>query len=114
MTVPEKDCPWSWEALREIFFPALSGREDINANFRQVLDHSVKHGGLRIPDPELSVQSSYSTSKASIRELVDSLIGGSALNYIGHRVCVRKASLAARHTKIHVELGELTRQKDLA
>ena len=48
------------------------------------------------------------------RELVYSLLGGSALNYVGHRAYVRKASLAARRTKMHVELGELARRKDLA
>ena len=34
------------EALREKFFPALFGGADINADFRKILGHSVKHGGL--------------------------------------------------------------------
>ena len=38
------------EALREKFFPALFGGGVINANFRNILGHSVKHGGLVIPD----------------------------------------------------------------
>ena len=45
--------------------------------------------------------------------MVDSLLGGSALNYVGHRACVRKASLAARRENMHAELGELARRKDL-
>ena len=68
------------EALREKFFPALFGGEEINSDFRKILGHSVKHGGLGIPEPRLSSESAYNTSKADIRELVDSLLGGSILN----------------------------------
>ena len=102
------------EALREKFFPAKSGGEDINAYFQIILGHSVKHGNLVILDPRLSVESAYNTSKADSRELVDSLIGGSALNYVGQRACVQKSSLAARRTKMCVDLGDVARQKDLA
>ena len=42
------------ESLRNRFFPALFGEEGINADFRKILVHSVKHGGLGIPDPQLS------------------------------------------------------------
>ena len=45
------------EALREKFFPSLFGGEDITADFRKILGHSVKHGGLGIPDPRLSAES---------------------------------------------------------
>ena len=55
------------EALREKFFPLLFGGEEITANFRKILGHSVKHGGLGIPDPWLSAKSSYNTSKAASR-----------------------------------------------
>ena len=49
------------EALREKLFPALFGGEEINADFRKILGHSVKHGGLGITDPRLSVESAYNT-----------------------------------------------------
>ena len=68
------------EVLREKFFPALFGGEEINTNFRKILGYSVKHGGLGIPDPQMSSESAYNTSKAASGELVDSLLGGSALN----------------------------------
>ena len=42
------------EALRVKFFPVVFGGEEINANFRKILCHSIKHGGLGIPDPWLS------------------------------------------------------------
>ena len=73
------------EALRENFFPALFGGEEINADFRKILGHSVNHGVLGIPDPRLSAKSAYNTSKAASRELVNYILGGSILNYVGHR-----------------------------
>ena len=88
------------EALREKSFPSLFGGEEINADFRKILDHSDKHGSLDILEPWLSEESAYNTSKAASRELVDYLLGGSVLSYVGHRACVRKASQTARLSKI--------------
>ena len=39
------------EALRDKFFRALFGGEEINADFWKILGHSVKHGVLVILDP---------------------------------------------------------------
>ena len=102
------------EALREKFFPALFGGEDINADFQQILGHSINHGSLVIPDPRLSEESAYNTSKADRGELVDSILGGSSVNYVVHRSCICKASLAVRRAKIHVKLGDLARRKELS
>ena len=102
------------EALREKIFPLLFGGEDITSGSRKILDHSVKHGGLGKPKPWLSAKSEYKTSKAASEELVDSILGGTALNYVGHRACVYGESTAARHEKMHVEIVELSRQKELA
>ena len=88
-------CPIE-EALREKIFPTLFRGEEINADFQKILGHSVRPGGLGIPDPRLSAESAYNTSKADSRELVESLLGGSVLNYVGHMACVRKASQTAR------------------
>ena len=68
------------EALREKSPPSLFGGEKIDADFRKILGHGVKHGGLGIPDPRLSEESAYNTSTAASRELVDYLLGGSFLN----------------------------------
>ena len=97
------------EALRDKFYTALFWGEEINSNFRKILGHSVKHGGLGILEPRLSADSAYNTSKASSGELIESLLGGSALNYVGHRACVRRSSLAARREKMHVDLVALSR-----
>ena len=45
------------EALREKLFPALFGGEKIDSNYRKILGHIIKHGGLGIPDPLLSSES---------------------------------------------------------
>ena len=42
------------EALREKPPPPLAIQgEEIDADFRKILGHSLKHGGLGIPDPRL-------------------------------------------------------------
>ena len=55
------------EALREKVFPLLFGGEEITADFQKILGHSVKHGGLGIPDPRLSAECAYNTSKVTSR-----------------------------------------------
>ena len=55
------------EALRETFFPARFGWEDINADFQKILGHSIKHGSLGIPELRMSAESAYNTSKAASR-----------------------------------------------
>ena len=102
------------EALREKFFPSLFGGEEITADFRKILGHSFKHGGLGIPDPRLSAERVYNTSKAASRELVDSLLGGSAINYVGNRACVRKASQTARLSKRSAELDKILKRHEKA
>ena len=102
------------EALREKFFPLLFGGEEITDDFRKILGHSVKHGGLVILDPWLSAESSYNTSKAASRELVESLLGGSVLNYVGHRAWVRKAIQTARLIKRSVELAKIYKRQEQA
>ena len=102
------------EALREKCPPLLFGGEEINAEFRKILGHGVKDGVLCIPVPQLSAESAYNTSKAASRELVDSLLGGYVLNYVGHRACVRKAIHSARPSKRIVEMSELFERQEQA
>ena len=39
-----------------------------------------------------------------------SLLGGTALNYVGHRACVRRASVGARKGQKYLYMAELARQ----
>ena len=90
------------------------GGEDITSYFWKILGHSVKHGGLGIPNPRLSAEYADNTSKAASRELVDSLLGGSVLNYVGHRACVRKAIKLARLRKRIVNLSKIFKRQEQA
>ena len=47
-------------------------------------------------------------------KLLDSLLGGTTLNYVYHRICIRREIAGARKERKHVELAELDRQKELA
>ena len=62
----------------------------------------------------MSTESAYNTSKVSSGELVDSLLGGSALNYVGHISCICGAIEVARKERNHVELVNLDIQKEIA
>ena len=78
------------------------------------MGHSIKHGGLSIPEPRLSAEWAYKTSKAASRELVDSLLGGSVINYVGHRAYVRKARQSATLSKRIAEMSELYKRQEQA
>ena len=45
-------------------------------------------------------------------KLVDYLLGGSVINYVGHRTCVRKASQSDRPSKRIAELSDLFEQQE--
>ena len=102
------------ESLRDTLFPMLFGGEEINTDFRKILGHSVKCGGLGITDPWSSEESAYNTSKACIGELVGSLLGGNALNHVGHRSFVPGDSAGARKERKYVEMADLDRRKEMA
>ena len=53
------------EAIRDKLFSALFGGEEINADFRKILGHSIDHGGLGILNLRLSEESAHNTSKAA-------------------------------------------------
>ena len=47
-------------------------------------------------------------------DLVDSLLGGTALNYVGNRECLRGASAGASEERKHVKMANLDKQKELS
>ena len=62
----------------------------------------------------MSEECAYNTSKAASRELVDSLLGGSVLDYVGHRAYVHKVSLMVRLRKKSVELSKIFNRQEKA
>ena len=57
-------------SLRYAFFPAILGGEEVSSNLREILGDCVKGGGLGIPNPRLSAERAYNTSKAASEVLV--------------------------------------------
>ena len=62
----------------------------------------------------MSADTLYNTSKAASGELVDSLLGGTYINYIGHMACVCRASGSSRKERKQMGMAEMARQKELA
>ena len=71
----------------------------------------MKNGGIGIPDPQLSAERAYNTSKASSEVLVGSLLGGTNLNYVVHRGCVCSVSAEGQKQQELAEKAVLARQK---
>ena len=67
---------------------------------------------MGISDPQQSAERCHSTSKASRGELVASLLGGSDLNYVGCRSCVRRDNVGAWKERGWGDTVELGRRKD--
>ena len=81
------------DSLIEAFLPAFfGGGGGVSADLREIIGRCVKLRGLGIPDPGLSVEREYNTSKAPSEVLVGTLLGGTDLNYVAHKGCVRRAS----------------------
>ena len=102
------------DSLREAFFLAIFRGEEVSANIREILGNSVKHGGLGIPDPRMSAECAYNTSKAASEVLVGSLLGGIYLNYVAHKGCVCRASSDRQKQRDLAEKAVILRRKELA
>ena len=70
------------DELRDALFLTLFVGEEVSANLREILGHSMKHGGLGIPDPQFLVERVYNTYKAASEVLVGSFLGGTNFNYV--------------------------------
>ena len=120
MAVPAKYYPWDQHYdgsfrgfLKRGLFPDLFRGEEFSANLREILGHSMKCGGLVIPDPWLSVERAYNTSKASSAVLVGTLLGGTNLNYVAHKGCICRASADGRNQQELAENAVLWRRKEM-
>ena len=89
------------ETLRETLVPTLFGGVEVDTDFRKTLGHSVNRGGLGITDPLPSEESVYDTSNSASGELVGTILGGTGLNYEGHRACIRRSTAGARKERYY-------------
>jgi hypothetical protein len=86
------------EALKEHFLPALFGGK-VDADLRELVGHSVRNGGLGLPDPTLTAARNHETSVSCCVELTDSLLEGIELDCAEHYKCCRASSESARLRK---------------
>ena len=96
------------DSLRDAFLPALFGGEEVSTNLREILFHSVKRGGLGIPYPWMLAEHKYNTSKSSSEVLVVSLLGGTNINYVAHKCCVRRENDDGQKQREFLEKAALT------
>ena len=84
------------------------GGEDVRYDLREILDHSVKLGGLGIPDPWLFVERAYNTSKVPREVLVVSFIEGINFNYVDNKYCIRRSSVDAQKQREYSDKEVIT------
>jgi hypothetical protein len=94
--------------IRTSFLPALLGIPPtaIDGDYRQLLTHGIKQGGLAIRNPVDTAQRIHSTSLAATRYLTESLVreDAGAFDLGVHRKCATKAGRDAREVRLIDEL----------
>ena len=93
-------------AIRTHFLPALLGvpAAEIDGDYRQLLTHSVKLGGLAIRNPVDTAPSVHKASLAATRHLTESLVDSATQFDPGaHRMCASEAGAAARRDRLQNE-----------
>ena len=91
------------EAIRDRLLPALLAipRDDISAEFRQVLTHSVKTGGLAVRNPVKTGVANYATSQLAAAHLVKSLVDSEVtFSRLEHTLTCVAAGKAARLSRL--------------
>jgi len=94
------------EAIRTHFLPSLLGipSSEIDGDYRQLLTHSVKMGGLAIRNPVDTAPRVHLASIAATRHLTASLVRDATRFDLGtHRTCANEAGLAARRDRLQDE-----------
>jgi len=95
------------EVIRTRFLPALLGvpSVEIDGDYRQLLTHSVKLGGLAIRNPVNTASSVHKASLAATRHLTVSLAVDPATRFDpgAHRMCATEAGAAAQRDRLQNE-----------
>ena len=92
-------------ALREEFIPALLGmpKEDITGRFREILNQSIKKGGLGIRNPVDTAGLVHATSNEASEYLVQTMVEGKPFEIRNHNSFVTAACQEARATRLERE-----------
>jgi hypothetical protein len=91
-------------AIRTSFLSALLGipsSTEIDGEYRQILTHSIRLGGLAIRNPVDTAPSVHRASLAATRHLTASLLNDQLWFDLGtHRTCAIEAGLAAQRDQL--------------
>ena len=96
--------------ILETFLPTLIGipANKIDADYRNLLTHSVKLGRIAIHNPTETPAYNIETSMATTKHLVDSLVDGIPFNPNAHRRAASSAGKVGRIARLSREKGTLT------
>jgi hypothetical protein len=92
--------------IQTSFLPALLGipSTEIDREYRQLLTHGIKQGGLAIRNPVDPAPSVHSASLAATHHLMVSLVdSGTQFDLEGHRHCATEARQVARKSQLSDE-----------
>ncbi len=93
------------DAIRDHLIPALLDVKpgEVQDDFRVLLSHGVKQGGLNIRNPAEGADRLHQASTEAAGVLVESLKTGAGLDLELHQQTVRKAGAAARKERVEKE-----------
>ena len=92
-------------AIKEFMIPALFDMEasEVKDDFRRLLEHGVKQGGMNLRDPSKGADRLLQASSEASEVLVASLLGNTTLDSVEHKACVRTAGAKARKERVDGE-----------
>ena len=101
-------------AIREFLIPALLDLPagEIKDDFRLLLEHGVKQGGLNIRQPSKGADRLHQASQEASAVLMASLMSNDGLDSVEHQGCVRRAGARSRKERTEGELAEVKRRME--
>ena len=98
------------KVIRELMIPALFDYNltDVSDEFRHLLYHGAKQGGINFRNPAAGADCLQQASSKAVEVLVASLLRNTTLDFVEHKACVRKAGAKAQKERLEAELGAVT------
>ena len=92
-------------AIREYLIPALFKLEpgELKEDFRILLEHGVKQGGMNLKNPSKGAERLLQASTEASEVLVASLLDATKLDSVAHKACVCQAGANARKERVDGE-----------
>ena len=93
------------DAIKTFMIPALFDlpASEMKDDFRLLLEHGVKQGGMNLRNPCKNADRLHQASEEASEVLVASLLGNDNLDSVEHKICVRLAGAKARKERVEGE-----------